>query len=233
MHTPTRPLSRSTPPAQIVIADDHDLARAGLRAVFDDTRDMVVVGEAADGEAALALCLQLHPSLAVLDVRMPKMNGLEATRAIKEACPRTSVLLVSFHADPEYVVEALRLGAAGYLLKDASRDQILETARRSLSGEALLYGAQAADLLRRAADSRADAQRLPAREHSPRTALSQREQQVLRLVTEGFTNRDIATQLAIKPGTVKNHIEHIIAKLGVSDRTQAAVYALRHGMLAE
>jgi DNA-binding NarL/FixJ family response regulator len=170
--------------------------------------------------------MQLHPSLAVLDVRMPKMDGLEATRAIKEACPRTSVLLVSFHADPEYVVEALRLGAAGYLLKEASRDQILETARRALSGEALLFGAQAADLIRRAASE-------PPREQSPRAALTIREQQVLRLVTEGLTNRDIAARLDIKPGTVKNHVEHIIAKLGVSDRTQAAVYALRHGMLAE
>jgi DNA-binding NarL/FixJ family response regulator len=226
MHTTPRPLSRSTPPAQIVIADDHDLARAGLRAVFDDTRDMVVVGEAADGETALALCRQLHPSLAVLDVRMPKMDGLEATRAIKEACPRTSVLLVSFHAEPEYVVEALRLGAAGYLLKDSSREQILETARRALSGEALLFGAQAADLIRRAASE-------PTREQPPRTTLSAREQQVLRLVTEGLTNRDIAARLDIRPGTVKNHVEHIIAKLGVSDRTQAAVYALRHGMLAE
>jgi DNA-binding NarL/FixJ family response regulator len=223
-HLP-RPTGRSTPPARIIIADDHDLARAGLRAVFDDTRDMAVIGEAADGKAAVELCAQLQPNLAVLDVRMPTMDGLEATRAIKAACPRTSVLLVSFHADPEYIVEALRLGAAGYLLKDASREQILDTARRALSGEALLYGAQAADLLRRAAAS--DSHQQPTR-----TSLTPREREVLQLVTEGRTNREIAASLKISPGTVKNHVEHIIAKLDVSDRTQAAVYALRHGLLA-
>lgn len=225
MSIPPRPTGRSAPPARVIIADDHDLARAGLRAVFDDTRDMAVIGEAADGKAAVELCAQLQPNLAVLDVRMPMMDGLEATRAIKAACPRTSVLLVSFHADPEYIVEALRLGAAGYLLKDASREQILETARRVLSGEALLYGAQAADLLRRAAVS-------DPREQVPRTSLTPREREVLQLVTEGRTNREIAAELKISPGTVKNHVEHIIAKLDVSDRTQAAVYALRHGLLA-
>jgi DNA-binding NarL/FixJ family response regulator len=224
MNTVPKPLGRSTPPARLVIADDHDLARAGLRAVFDDTRDMVVIAEASDGEEAVALCGQLQPNLAVLDVRMPVLDGLSATREIKLSCPRTSVLLVSFHADPEYVVEALRLGAAGYLLKEASRDQILDTARRVLRGEAMLYGAQAADLLRRAA---ADSPR----EQPPRAALTGREREVLQLVTEGRTNREIAAQLQISPGTVKNHVEHIIAKLDVSDRTQAAVYALRHGLL--
>jgi DNA-binding NarL/FixJ family response regulator len=224
MNTVPRPLGRSAPPARLVIADDHDLARAGLRAVFDDTRDMVVIAEAADGRAAVDMCIQLQPNLAVLDVRMPHMDGLEATRAIKATCPRTSVLLVSFHADPEYVVEALRLGAAGYLLKEASREQILETARRVLSGEALLFGAQAADLLRRAAGDNP-------RTQQPRATLTSREREVLQLVTEGSTNREIAAKLRISPGTVKNHVEHIIAKLDVSDRTQAAVYALRHGML--
>lgn len=225
MSAPPRPLSRAGQPAHVVIADDHDLARAGLRAVFDDTRDLLVVGEAADGDEAVALCRVLQPGLAVLDVRMPRMSGLEATGAIKAICPRTSVLLVSFHADPEYIVEALRLGAAGYLLKDTSREQILGTARRALRGEALLCGDQAAGLLRRAAAG-------GAREQPPRTSLTAREHQVLRLVTEGRTNREIAADLKISPGTVKNHVEHIIAKLDVSDRTQAAVYALRFGLLA-
>lgn len=224
MSTGSRPQGRSLMPAFIVIADDHDLARAGLRAVFDNTRDMVVVGEAADGLAAVDLCRRLQPHLAVVDVRMPGLDGLTATRAIKQASPRTSVLIVSFHADPEYVVAAVRQGAAGYLLKDASRETILETARRVLSGEALLHGTQAAELLRRAAADEAAEQGLV-------QTLTPRELQVLRLVTEGHTNREIAALLCIGAGTVKNHVEHIIAKLAVSDRTQAAVYALRHGLL--
>jgi DNA-binding NarL/FixJ family response regulator len=225
MFNPTRSSGRENTPAHIIIADDHDLSRAGLRAVFDDVRDMRIVGEAADGQAAVELCKQLQPHLAVLDVRMPILDGLGATRAIKTISPLTSVLIISFHADPEYVVEALRVGAAGYLLKDSSRAQILETARQILRGESMLHGAQAADLLRRAAG---DNQHMSG--HRP--SLTPREREVLRLVTEGQTNREIAGQLGISAGTVKNHVEHIIAKLGVSDRTQAAVYALRHGMLA-
>ncbi|RRR74155.1 MAG: DNA-binding response regulator [Candidatus Viridilinea halotolerans] len=225
MLSSNRPSAREHTPAHIIIADDHDLSRAGLRAVFDDARDMRVVGEAADGQAAVDLCQQLQPHLAVLDVRMPVLDGLAATRAIKKVSPLTSVLIISFHADPEYVVEALRSGAAGYLLKDASRAEILDTARQILRGEALLHGSQAADLLRRAASDE---------EYTPgqRPPLTPREREVLLFVTEGNTNREIAERLGISPGTVKNHVEHIIAKLNVSDRTQAAVYALRHGLLA-
>jgi DNA-binding NarL/FixJ family response regulator len=211
-----------------VIADDHDLARAGLRAVFDDTRDLHVVAEAADGRAAVELCALHQPHLAVLDVRMPELDGLAAIQPIKRISPRTAILIVSFHATTEYVVEAVRLGAAGYLLKDSSREEILETARQVVGGEALLHGVKAAELLRRAAD-RAPQQQAGAA--SP--ALTPREREVLRHLTEGRTNREIATILNIKAGTVKNHVEHIIAKLPVSDRTQAAVYALRHGLIGE
>ncbi|PDW02754.1 response regulator [Candidatus Viridilinea mediisalina] len=224
MSKSTRSSTRESGPAHIIIADDHDLSRAGLRSVFDHARDMRVVGEAANGQAAVELCQQLQPHLAVLDVRMPVLDGLAATKAIKSVAPLTSVLIVSFHADPEYVVKALRSGAAGYLLKDASRAEILDTARQVMRGEALLHGNQAADLLRRAAS---DEQYTL----SQRPPLTRREREVLHLVTEGLTNREIAERLGISPGTVKNHVEHIIAKLNVSDRTQAAVYALRYGLL--
>lgn len=225
MHNATRAATRGTP-YRVVIADDHDLARAGLRAVFDDARDMLVVAEAGNGRSAVELCGMHQPHLAVLDVRMPEMDGLAATSAIKVLSPRTAILIVSFHATPEYIVEAVRLGAAGYLLKDASRETILETARRVVGGEALLHGAQAADLLRRAAD------KAPGKT-TDAPALTPREHEVLRFITEGRTNREIAAQLKISAGTVKNHVEHIIAKLAVSDRTQAAVYALRNGLLAD
>jgi DNA-binding NarL/FixJ family response regulator len=208
----------------VVIADDHDLARAGLRAVFEDARDMLVVAEAGDGRTAVELCRLHQPGLAVLDVRMPALDGLAAISAVKAVAPRTAVLMISFHVTAEYVVEAVRLGAAGYLLKDSSRAQILDTARRILGGEALLHGVHAGDLLRRAADPAGQGQAASA-------ALTPRELEVLRLVTEGRTNREIAGRLQISAGTVKNHVEHIIAKLGVSDRTQAAVFALRNGLL--
>lgn len=222
----SRPAPRSGVAHRLVIADDHDLARAGLRAVFEGSRDLHVVAEAADGQAAIALCARHQPHLAVLDVRMPGLDGLAAIRPIKQASPRTAILIVSFHATPEYVVEAVRLGAAGYLLKDSSREVILETARRVLGGEALLHGSHAAELLRLAADP------LPQTKAAP-PPLTPREQEVLRHLTEGRTNREIAAILAIKAGTVKNHVEHIIAKLPVSDRTQAAVYALRNGLIPD
>lgn len=226
MSSPARHAPRGAAAYRVVIADDHDLARAGLRAVFEDSRDLLVVAEAADGRAAVELCAQHQPHLAVLDVRMPALDGLAAIQPIKRASPRTAILIVSFHATPEYVVEAVRLGAAGYLLKDSSREAILETARRVVGGEALLHGSNAAELLRRAADPVTQSQAAP-------PLLTPREQEVLRYLTEGRTNREIAAILDIKAGTVKNHVEHIIAKLPVSDRTQAAVYALRNGLIVD
>lgn len=219
------PSRRKQRPARIVIADDHDLTRMGLRSLIDNERGLDLVGEARNGQEALALCRTLQPDLAIFDIRMPIMDGLATTRAVKQEYPRIAVLLVSLHATPEYILEALEAGAAGYVLKDAPFAELVAVIRTILHGESLLTEALAAQMLRRL-NKRADsnAAQLP-------NQLTPREFEVLRLVAQGKTNRVIGEQLCITTGTVKLHVEHIIAKLDVSDRTQAAVRAMQLGLL--
>jgi DNA-binding NarL/FixJ family response regulator len=212
--------------ARIVIADDHDLTRIGLRSLIQDERGLDLVGEARNGHEALQLCRRLEPDLVILDIRMPLLDGLAATRAIKQDYPRIAVLLVSFHATPEYILEALESGASGYVLKDAPFAELLDVIHKILYGESLLTEALAAQMLRRL-NKRPDAIVAPLRD-----PLTPREFEVLRLVAQGKTNRSIGEQLFITTGTVKLHVEHIIAKLDVSDRTQAAVRAIRLGLLS-
>jgi DNA-binding NarL/FixJ family response regulator len=208
-----------------VIADDHELTRAGLRAMLSSERGLELVGEATNGREALLFCRRLRPDLVLLDVRMPEMDGLATTRAIKQECPTTSVIIVTMHENPEYMLEALKAGAAGYVLKDATRSELISAIRYVLRGESILNGELATRLLRRlAAETPRDPWRPPER-------LTPRELDVLRLLVQGQTNREIGANLTISVGTVKIHVEHIIAKLGVSDRTQAAVRAVELGLL--
>lgn len=211
--------------ARIVIADDHDLTRMGLRGLIAGERGLELVGEARDGHEALEVCRTMKPDLAILDVRMPRLDGLSVTRALKREAPRTAVLLVSLHATPEYILEALEAGASGYLLKDAPLSELAAAIRQILRGESMLSEGLAAQMLRRLSKH-------PATEQEPlESPLTPREIEVLRLVAQGKTNRAISEQLVITVGTVKLHVEHIIAKLEVSDRTQAAVRAIRLGLL--
>ena len=209
-------------PARLVIADDHELARAGLRVMFD-TRDFELVGVASNGLEALQLCRRLKPDLALIDVRMPEMDGVTTCRAIKQECPATSVILVTIHTNPEYLLEALKAGAAGYVLKDVSQRELITTVQKVLHGESILDQELMAGLLRRLASE------TPAKEELP-PQLSPREREVLQLLTKGHTNREIAHQLTVSVSTVKIHVEHILDKLGVSDRTQAAVRAIEMGL---
>jgi DNA-binding NarL/FixJ family response regulator len=163
-----------------------------------------------------------------MDIRMPDLDGLMATRAIKEELPRTSILVVTLSEDPDYLLEALRVGAAGFVLKDASRREVVAAVRQVLSGESPLDPKLAAQLIRRLAGQTPPPKEEPAR-HGDN--LTQRELEVLRLVAEGKTNHDIAQALFVSVGTVKVHVERIIDKLGVSDRTQAAVRAVELGYL--
>ncbi|MDW8212827.1 MAG: response regulator transcription factor [Roseiflexaceae bacterium] len=211
--------------ARVLIVDDHELARAGLAAVLAREPGIEVVGEASDGAAALDFVARHPVDLVMMDLQMPVMDGLEATRRIKALHPAISIIMVTVQAKPDALMEALRAGVAGYLLKDASRREIIGAVRQVLRGEAFLNPDLVFQTLRRLA------QATPGDEAAPIEPLTPREQQVLRLLMQGKTNREIARELVISPGTVKVHVEHIIAKLGVSDRTQAAVRALELGLV--
>ena len=217
----------------LAIVDDHELARESLQHMLADEPDIEVVGEAANGRQALLLCSRLRPDLILMDVRMPEMDGLAATKEVKQRYPETSVLMLTMHENPEYLLEALKAGAAGYVLKDAPQEEIIEAVRRVRNGESPMDSELAARLLRRLA-SEGELRRGTGASHGATDAvepLTPRELEVLELMKLGRTNRQIAADLVISLGTSKNHVEHIIAKLGVSDRTQAVVKALELGIL--
>ena len=211
--------------ARLLIADDHELARAGLRSMLAGETDLTVVGEASTGREAVERCRQLQPDLVLMDVRMPELDGIGATRAIKQQCPRTSVIMVTMYENPDYLYQALKAGAAGYVLKDATQQQVLTAVRQVLDGEVLLNPSLATQLLRRLALE------VPQTAQPAVETLTPREGEVLQLLAQGQTNREIARNLRVSVGTVKVHVERIIAKMGASDRTQAAVRAIELGLL--
>ena len=217
---------RGSARARIVIVDDHELARAGLRSILADEPDLEVVGEAANGREAQELCRRLQPDLVLTDVRMPDLDGLAVTRAIKQDNPTTSVIIVTMHENLHYLFEALKTGAAGYVLKGATRREVLTAVQQVLRGESPLSPELVTQLLQRVPNGTSRA------EGPPPERLTPREREVLELVVRGQTNREIAHGLGMGLGTVKAHVEHIIAKLGVSDRTQAAVRAVELGLIS-
>lgn len=221
--------------ARVLLADDHALVREGLRAVLEADGGIEVVGEAENGPQAVELCQRLSPDLVLMDVRMPLMDGLEATRRIKATMPAVSVVVVTMHENPDYLLEAVRAGAAGYVLKDSSGERIAGAVRRTLCGESPLEEGLAMRLLERlagegvpaaaaaAATTTGDPGSLP-------EGITPREAEVLELIARSLTNPQIADELGISRGTAKIHVQNIIAKLGVSDRTQAAVRAIELGI---
>lgn len=220
--------------ARLALVDDHELARDGLQDMLVDLPDVEIVGEAADGLEALELCRRTRPDLVLMDLRMPRMDGLAATRAIKQEHPGTSVLVMTMHENPDYLLQALRAGAAGYVLKGAPRDDVVSAIRGVLSGESPLAPELAAQLLRRLALEVQDTAGIPPelkRAQLPHP-LTPRETEVLEQLAQGKTNRQIAQEFVVSVGTVKNHVEHLIGKLGVSDRTQAVVQALQSGIIS-
>ncbi len=240
--------------ARLLIADDHALVREGLRTMLSGEDGIEVIAEAHNGEQALQACRELGPDLVLMDVRMPVLDGLQATKRIKAEMPQTSVMMVTMHENPDYLFEAVKAGAAGYVLKDASGERLLGAVRRTLEGESPLNQELAMRLLVRLAreekegDSAAEPEDAPVasepaksepaanhlREHAEKQleSLTPREVEVLKLLSQGQTNPQIARHLLFSVSTVKAHVRSILSKLGVSDRTQAAVRALELGLLA-
>jgi len=229
------PQGGTSPPTRLVVADDQGIVRQGLRTMLASEADLEVVGEAKDGREALELCRNLKPDLVLMDVRMPGMDGLAATRAITSEGLATHILMLSTYENPDYLFEAIRAGASGYVIKDAGKRELVGVICGALAGENPLNQRLAMQLLRRlvSEDKRSTGSSPePVKQPDPlREPLTPREVEVLRFLAQGQTNRQISRQLVVSPATVKVHVEHILAKLGVSDRTQAAVRASEAGLL--
>ena len=212
---------------RILIADDHELLRDGLRGMLDAQEDMEVVGEAPDGAQAVDEAIRLHPDVVIMDIRMPRLDGIEATKRLKaqgERAPRVLVL-TTFDLD-EYVYEALRAGAGGFMLKDAPPRQLAEAVRTVAAGESLLAPAVTKRLIERyVSRPPADAVR---RERF--AELTERELEVLKLLTRGLSNVEIGERLFLSEATVKTHVTRVLSKLGVRDRVQAVVLAYESGL---
>jgi DNA-binding NarL/FixJ family response regulator len=217
---------------RLILVDDHHLLRRGFWSLLSNEPGLEVVGEASNGLEAIEICRRLEPDLVLMDVRMPEMDGITATRHIKREQPGVGVLMVTMHENPDYLLEALDAGAAGYVLKDAPADRLISAVHRTLNGESPLNQELATRLLRRLAEEKQQKPYAsPPKHREPSSeALTPRETEVLALLTTGQTNQQIAQTLSISKGTAKVHVERIIRKLEVSDRTQAAVKAIHLGL---
>jgi DNA-binding NarL/FixJ family response regulator len=214
-------------PIRVLLVDDQKLMREGLRVLLELEPDLEVIGEAGDGQAALEQYASLRPDVVLMDIRMPGMDGVEATWRLRERWPEARVVILTTFDDDEYIFEGLRAGALGYLLKDGSGQELAEAVRTVAAGGALVEPSVArkvlAEFARLAPPGRPPGEGLP-------EPLTEREREVLRLLSRGLSNREIATRLSLAEGTVKNHVTGILQKLGVRDRTQAAVRARELGL---
>jgi NarL family two-component system response regulator LiaR len=207
----------------VMLVDDHRVVRQGVRAFLQAQPDISVVAEAEEGETAVSLAAEYAPDVVLMDLKMPGMDGVEATRRVKQASPRTQIIvLTSYHQD-EHIFPAIRAGALSYMLKDVGPEELAAAVRKAAGGEAVLHPSVAARVVQEIHGSREET-------FNPFTELSEREMEVLKLVADGMSNGEIAEMLVISEKTVKSHVSNILGKLHVADRTQAAVYAWREGI---
>ena len=211
---------------RVLIVDDHDLFRSGLRRLLED-EGIAVAGEASDGDTAIGLCVELAPDVVVMDLNMPGLSGVETARRLATLAPESRIVVLTISAEDEDVTSAVVVGACGYLLKDSSIPELVAGIRAAAAGEALISPYVAGKLLQRLREEWAPAAEL----ELIRTGLSEREIEVLKLIANGRDNADIARELFISPKTVKNHTSNILMKLQFENRIQAAVYAVRSGIV--
>ena len=209
---------------RILIADDHAFVREGTRRILEQEPDLEVVAEAGDGEEAVKLACDLKPDVALVDVAMPRIDGIEATRRIKAQCPAVAVLVLSAYDDDQFVFGLLEAGAAGYLLKSVRGQEIVDAIRAVHAGESVLHPSVARKVLNRFAGVSGKP-----RDRKSLDLLTEREMDVLKLVTKGLSNKDIAEGLCLSVRTVQGHLANIFNKLRVSSRTEAVVHALKEG----
>jgi DNA-binding NarL/FixJ family response regulator len=209
---------------KILIADDHAFVREGTRRILEQEPDLEVIAEAGDGEEAVRLASDLKPDVVLIDVAMPRLDGIEATRRIKALCPAVAILVLSAYDDDQFVFGLLEAGAAGYLLKSVRGHEIVDAIRAVDAGESVLHPSVARKVLNRFASVSSRAQR-----KKPLELLTDREMEVLKLVTKGLSNKDIADGLSLSVRTVQGHLANIFNKLRVSSRTEAVVHALKEG----
>ena len=208
----------------VLLVDDHSMVRQGVRAFLVTQPDITVVGEAGSGQEAVQLAEQHVPDVILMDLIMPGMDGVEATRRVKQVSPRSQVVVVTSYHEDEHIFPALKAGALSYLLKDLSSEELASAIRKAAVGDAVLHPHVAARVIKELQGPRAE-------RVNPFTELSERELEVLKLIADGMSNAEIAAKLFLSEKTVKGHVSNILSKLHLVDRTQAAVYAWREGIV--
>jgi DNA-binding NarL/FixJ family response regulator len=212
---------------RVLIADDQAVVRDGLAAILSTDPEIEVVGLAADGQEALELVAERRPDVVLMDLKMPILNGARATQLVRQAHPDVHVLILTTYADDEWVFDAIRAGASGYLLKDTRRDELLAALKGTAEGKSYLDPGVADRVMRRAVAQPP----APPQDEAQALAFTDRELEILQLVAEGYSNPEIAGRLHLARGTVRNYVSGVIQKLNVSDRTQAAIEAVRRGLV--
>jgi DNA-binding NarL/FixJ family response regulator len=216
--------AEARPKIRLLLVDDQDVVRIGISAIISMHEQIEVIGNAADGQEAVYLTERLQPDLVLMDLKMPLMNGIQATRLIKEQFPHIKILVLTTYDADEWVFDAIRAGAEGYLLKDSSREELLKAILDVMAGKTAVDPAVAGTLFQHVR------QNITPTDSKLTEELSERELEILKLIAKGLSNRAIADALFLSEGTVRNYVSSILAKLQVEDRTQAAIIALRHGL---